>query len=317
MRAVELKPITPTSAALALLCAALWGGTAAAVRYTQDVMPPLATAGFRFGLASLVIAGWCWYEGAPLAIRRGQWGAVVGVGLLLFLQIGLFHAGLTRTSSAHGSVLIGSNSVFIALLAHFLLPGDRLTWSKSLGLIFATAGLVTVFAGKLWSPHQSHPEHADTVTLLGDLMLLTSSVVLASKTVYTKNWLDRIEPATLILYSGLLASGLFLLTSAAVEGVDNYRLNAQATAGLAYQSFVVAGFCFVCYTTLLRRHRASEIAVFTFLQPLFGIVIGWLMRGDHLTPWLLVGGLAVAIGVLLVTRGSAKTVRVVPDEVKT
>ena len=69
----ELRPITLTSAAAALFCAMLWGGTAVAIRFTQDDLPPLATAGCRFCLGSLFVGCWFRLQGDGLAVRGGQW----------------------------------------------------------------------------------------------------------------------------------------------------------------------------------------------------------------------------------------------------
>ncbi len=52
----DLRPISFTSAVLATTCAALWGGLAVAVRYTQEELPPLATAGCRFALGAALLA---------------------------------------------------------------------------------------------------------------------------------------------------------------------------------------------------------------------------------------------------------------------
>ena len=58
MSAQHLKPITPLSAALAILCAALWGANAPAAQMTQDHLPPLGTAGLRFLISVPFLALW-------------------------------------------------------------------------------------------------------------------------------------------------------------------------------------------------------------------------------------------------------------------
>lgn len=297
----EPKPITLVSAALATLCAVFWGGLAVAVRYTQDELPPLGTAGLRFGIATALLAGWARFQGTPLVLRPGQWWAVVPVGVLLFLQIGSFHLGLTRTNSAHASVLIGSNPVFVAVVAHFALHNDRLSVAKLLGLVVATAGLLAVVAGSVQSTG-THEHGGDAVTLAGDAIILGSSFLISVNTIFTKRALASIEVTTLLFWSNLIATALFLSTSMICEGPASYHFGAASLWGLAYQGVIVAWFCFLLWTALLHRHRASQLAVFGFAQPLCGMVFGAWFRGDPLTNWLLIGGLAVALGIVLVTR---------------
>jgi drug/metabolite transporter (DMT)-like permease len=96
-----------------------------------------------------------------------------------------------------------------------------------------------------------------------------------------------------------------LAWSAATEPLASIRFHTASFWGLMYQSVIVAGFCFAAWTMLLRRHKASQLAVFGFGQPLFGMVFGRLFRDDPMTSSLVAGGAAIALGILLVTRERA------------
>jgi drug/metabolite transporter (DMT)-like permease len=297
----QLKPITLGAACVATLCAALWGGLAVAIRYTQEDIPPFLTAGLRFALASLFMAAWAKRDGAMLRPLSGEAARLALAGLLLYAQIGTFHWGLTKTNSSHASVLIGANPVIVAVLAHFLLPGDRLTVLKSLGLMLASAGLLLVVTGSMSVATQSSVS-SDPATLKGDLVIFVSSFLLGSSLVYTKMLLRRMAAGKILFWSYVLATLGFLGTSAALEPVANVRFTSASFWGLMYQSVLVAGFCFAAWTALLRRHKASQLVVFAFGQPLFGMLFGRLFRDDPLTLGLAAGGLAIGIGILLVTR---------------
>ena len=303
MSSLSPARISPAGAGLAVLCSALWGGLAVAIRYTQDDLPPIGTAGLRFAVASLFMAVWAKSNGESLGIERSQSLPIVVSGLLLFAQIGTFHLGLTQTNSAHASVLIGSHPVIVAILAHYVLQGDRLSMLKLAGLALSTLGLLGVVMGnQLPGAAAASSQPGDPATLTGDGIILVSSVLLGVATVNTKWALTRVSAGRLLLWSYLVATGCFLVTSWQTESWAGARLDLGSALGLFYQSVIVAGFCFAAWTILLRRHRASELSVFAFGQPLFGMLFGRLMRDDALTPWLALGGLAIALGILLVTR---------------
>ena len=82
--------------------------------------------------------------------------------------------------------------------------------------------------------------------------------------------------------------------------------------GLLYQGVVVAGFCFALSALLLRRHAASQISVFSFASPLFGLTFSVIFRGDQLSPWLAVAALCVIVGIWLVTAVKARGENGVP-----
>jgi drug/metabolite transporter (DMT)-like permease len=297
----HMRPVTVSAALLATRCAALWGGLAVAVRFTQDDIPPLATAGLRFGIATLLLAGTILGQGASLGIDRKQFLAVLPVGLLLFSQIGSYHFGQAYTSSAHGSVIIGSYPVFVALVAHFLLQGDRVSPGKLAGLVVAFGGLLSIVAGAR-SPTGTSTATRDAATLYGDGIILVSSMLIGVNTVMSKRALTLVAVPKLLFWSNVIATGLFFATSFTIEGDVPWRFSPAAAWGLAYQSVVVAWICFLIWTGLLRHHRASHIAVFGFAQPLCGMFFGVWLRGDPMTASLAMGAAAVATGIVLVTR---------------
>lgn len=296
----HLQSVTVSAALLAVLCAILWGGLAVAVRFTQDGIPPLATAGLRFGIATLLLAGTIVWQGGSLSLDRRQFWAILPVGIFLYLQIGSYHYGQAHTSSAHGAVMIGSYPVFVAIVAHFLLHDDRVSLGKLIGLLIAFVGLLAIVAGA-----QSATATAtigDAATLFGDAVILFSSFLIGVNTVLSKRALAVVAVPKLLFWSNVLATGMFFATSFLVERDLPWRFTPAALWGLGYQSVVVAWLCFLIWTALLRHHRASQIAVFGFAQPLCGMAFGIWLRGDPMTVSLAIGGAAVAVGIVLVTR---------------
>lgn len=281
----------------AVTCAVLWGGLAVAVLFTQDSIPPLATAGLRFAISTILFAATTLFQGLPLAIDRKQLAIAAPLGLLLFLQIGSFHSGMAFTNSAHGSVMIGAYPVFVTLVAHFLLHGDRVSPGKLLGLLLAFAGLLAIFAGA----GRGSPAATDRPTLFGDVIVLSSSFLIGVNTALSKRALVHMSVRQLLFWTNLVATALFFASSRLFE-TASWRFTSAAVWGLVYQGVVVAWLCFLLWTALLRHHRASQVAVFGFAQPLCGMLFGIWLRGDPMTVSLAVGGMAVAGGIVLVTR---------------
>ncbi len=302
------EPIGLGSAATALFLAALWGGTPVAVSYSVDTLPPVATAAIRFTLASLFMLVWARVEGLSLRLSSEQlWPALV-TGFLLFVQIGTFHVGVQLSNSSHGSLLINSFVIWVAALGHFTTQDDRLDWQKAVGLVVATVGVAVVLTT---SRSYGHTEptvfpsrHQDLPSLVGDLVLLFSSVVLAVKIVYTKFALRVIEPTKLLFWHDVVGTVLLAGWSWAFEPLNVGGFTTPAVLGLLYQGLVIAGFCFAVHTKLLERHRASQLSAFSFATPLFGVLAAWLFRGDPVSSWLWLSAACVAAGIVLVNRSN-------------
>lgn len=97
--------------------------------------------------------------------------------------------------------------VYTVLLAHFLIPGERLTPARAGGILLSLAGLLAVFgerlAGGSWT------------MLLGDGLVTAAAVGWALQSVYMKllvyrtdpfvlSWLLLGDPITLPLLAGLV-----------------------------------------------------------------------------------------------------------------
>ena len=142
----------------------------------------------------------------------------------------------------------------------------------------------------------------DEPSLAGDLVLLASAAILGIKIVFTRHAVRKIPSSAFIFWHDVIGVLLFAAWSLAFEQVTVRGLHGATLLALLYQGLVVAGFCFAVQATLLRKHSASQISIFSTATPLFGILFGAFFRGDRLSPWLFVSGACVAVGILLVNR---------------
>lgn len=272
-----------------------------ATRYSTDVLPPITVSGLRFFLATLVMIAWCRIERVSFRLNPEQLLPVFIAGVLLYAQISLFTIGTGLTSTSHTSLFINTFVFWVVGLEYLLLKSERLSRAKLVGLFLAGAAVMLL----LWHTGRSAaPNQRDQPQIVGDAILLLSAFLLGVKFIYTKLVLKVIGPTELIFWHDVVAVGLFALTGWLFEEIRWGDVTPAAALGLLYQGLLVGGVCFALQAHLLKHHAASRIAVFSFLTPLFGMILGWLFRGDELSPWLIVAGIAVAGGIYLVNRDS-------------
>lgn len=299
-RRVTSQPLTLMSLLLTLLTVALWGGNPVATRYSTDALPPMTVAGLRFVLATLVMIVWCRWERVSFRLEAGQFIPVCVAGFLLFAQIATFTLGAAWTSSSHASLYINTFPFWVVAIDHFLPHGDRLTLRKLVGLTIAGVGVGWLLL--MTAEGHAGPAQRDVPSLAGDAILLFSAILFALKFVYTKLALKVIGATELILWHDVVAVVLFAICAAATERPDFTGVPASAWWGLLYQGVFVGGICFALQAHLLKHHSASQIAVFSFATPLFGMLLGMVLRGDQMSAWLGLAGAAVAAGIYLVNR---------------
>ena len=288
------RDIDVKGAAVAVFVSLLWGANPVAIKVGLADAPPIRLAWMRFLVGGAVVWLWAWSTGrlAGVRVAREEWWPLVVVGLLLTAQIGAMNVGTSLTSAAHSTVLLNLYAVHTVVLAHFLVPGDRVTLRRLAGVVVAYAGIALLFLG---------PAPAGASTTLGDAVMVLAGFLLAGRTVYLALAVQRLDPVKLLLAQAIIGTALFVLVSQALEPAAT-RWTPSLAGSIAYQGVVVAGFNFVVNLWLLRRYRPSALAAFFLTQPIFGVVAAALVTGDRLTADLLLSCLAVAVGIGLASR---------------
>ena len=281
-------------AAMAVLISILWGANTVVIKMGLEDAPPLRLACMRFVLGGVVICLWAWATGrfAGFRVEPAEWRPLVALGLLFSVQMAATNVGTWLTSAAHASVLLNLYAVHTVVLAHFLIPGDRLTFRKLGGVVIAYSGIVLLGARQI--AHGSP-------TLIGDLVVTVAGFLLAERTIYLARAVQRLDPVKLLLTQAIVGTAVFVVVSALVEPAPT-RFTLRVAGSIAYQGVLISGFNFVVNLALLRRYRPSALSAFFLTQPIFGVIAAALVAGDPLTLDLVVACAAVAVGIGLTSR---------------
>ena len=277
-----------------LFLAMLWGGNTVALKIGFQEFMPLASAGLRFSLAALLIIVWAYANRISLRPKPHERFSLFLIGLLFTLQIICFTWGTELTRAGRAAVMINTYPLFIAVIAHFAVPGDRLRFWKGMGLIVSFGGIVMVFRDNLVRGHGDY--------LIGDLLTFSGGIQLAIVTVLTKRLVQHIDPYRLLASQMIVAIPFFFGLSMVFEGRAGYGFSYPALFAILYQGIMVGGFCFVGWTLVLKQYPPSRISVLFFTSPLWGITLSHLLLAEPLTLGLGIGAVLVALGIYIVNQ---------------
>jgi drug/metabolite transporter (DMT)-like permease len=295
------RPITaeagldPGASLLLVLLCAIWGLNQVAVKVAQAGISSVTQLGLRSLVAALLVLAYAWLRDIPLARRDGTLVAGLVAGLLFAVEFVLIYWGLARTTVARSVLFIYTTPFFVAVGAHYLLPGDRLTRVKLAGLALAFVGVVIAFADALRLPSARE--------LTGDVMCLAAAVLWAATTLVIKgSALATARPEKTLLYQ-LGVSAIVLLPFAALLGEPGiFAPTPLVLAAMGYQIVVVAFASYVTWFWLVANYPASRLAAFTFLTPIFGLAFGAVLLDELVSRGLLLAVLLIAAGIYLVNR---------------
>lgn len=282
---------------LLMLLSCFWGGNAVAMKIALRDMEPFILAGLRFALGAIVIGIWGILNKIELKPGRGDYLHLAIISLIFAAQICTFNLATKYTLAGRASLLINTHPFFVAILAHFFIPNDRLSIKKILGLFLAFAGVFVVFRDRIGM---------DDSRVMGDAIMLISGFLLGILGVYTKILVQWINAYKLLLWQMIFGLVPFFGLSLIFERANTYNISPSVVLALLYQGIVVAGFSFVAWTLLLKRHSASKISAFMFATPLFGVGLSKLTLKEPVTLYLIIGAALVAAGIYVVNKSDNK-----------
>ena len=228
-----------------------------------------------------------------LSVTDGTLGPGLLVGVLFSAEFLLLFNALEYTSVNRASVLFYTMPIWVALAAHFLIPGEKLTLRRSFGLVVAVSGVALALLDR--APGVG-PD-----AWIGDLMCLVAAGIWATLALCLRvTRLRGADPEMQLLYQ-LGVSAVVLTALAPVFGPILRTVTPEIIAIFAFQVLAVVCVGFLSWFWILRIYPASDMAAFSFLAPVFGVIASWAILGEQLSLEILGALVLVSLGIALVS----------------
>ena len=274
-----------------IICSS-WGLNHPLTKMAYVDISPILAAAIRSLLAAAGLLIYCRMGGISLAMEPGgQFHAVI-LGLIFGIEFVFFYVGIDLTRASRGAILLYTQPFFTALVAHLVLPDDKLNWGRCLGLVLAFTGAATVIADTASGQGQH--------SLMGDLFCLAAGFLWAGTIIYIRVFMVSRATAVQTLFWQLLYSFPVLLAASFIFETFRFHQTWQVTGILLYQGIGVACISYLIYIGLIYRYQASTLAAFTFIAPLTGVLFSGLILSEPITIYLLLGLALVSTGLWLV-----------------
>ncbi len=278
-----------------LIFALLMGFNQVVIKVVNEGLQPVFAAGLRSAGAIICVGLWMLLRGVRFRIApRTAWPGFL-LGLFFAIEFMLVFVALDLTSVARVSVIFYSMPVWLSLGAHVLLPGDRISGKKAVGLALAIAGVA-------WAMADRDAGGGAPASLVGDLCALGGAMCWAAIALTARATPISAEPPEVQLFWQVVVSSLLLLPLALLFGPLVREFEPIHAWGLAFLTVVVASGGFLFWFWLLTIYPASGVASFSFLSPVFGVVFGWLILKEPVGPSIIAALALVAAGIVLINR---------------
>lgn len=277
----------------------IWALQQISLKAVADQVSPMLMVALRSLVALVLLATLMRHRGE--APNAAHFKPGLAVGALFALEYLLVSEALRLTHASHVVVFLYTAPIFAALGLHWRLTVERLTAMQWAGIGLAFGGIALAFLGGFGSTSGATPRSA----LVGDALALMAGAAWGATTVTIRCTALARAPATEMLLYQLLGAFALLLPAAWLTGRWQFELSADVWLHLAFQSLVVSFASFLTWCWLLRRYLASQLGVFSFLTPLFGVVLGVWLLNESLERSFITGSGLVLAGIGLVSSHAA------------
>jgi drug/metabolite transporter (DMT)-like permease len=277
----------------------LWGTTWVASKEAVRFIHPLQLVGLRQLIAGICYLVFFMFRAARWP-RGKEWITILVLSLLNFLLSNALSTWGVKYISAGLGAIIGA--IFPLWLVIMAMAGSHTKIPKGTvwGIVLGFSGICVIFFEHLH-------DFLDPQFRIGILLLVSSTWSWAFGTVYTKKHAVNFNPY-FSLGLQMVISGIALNIISGAIGVSAplAELPWQAWAGLFYLIVFGSIISFVAYLYALQNLPTEQASLYAYFNPIVAVFLGWLIFGEKLTLFILVGAVITLYGVYLVNRSAAR-----------
>ena len=275
----------------AMFCCALWGSATPFIKILpeRNVPSTILFAGVRFFTAGIVtVLIYSIARKKFLFPKKENLGAVATVSCFqTIIQYLFFYIGLANTTGVKGTVISGSNTFFSILCATLIFRQEKLTVKKVFACVIGFMGIVLINLNGL----------SLNLNFLGDGFVLLSNFAYGVSGALMKKFSGREDPVVISGYQFIMGGFVMIVVGLLSGGVI---VVSSVTAGLVllYLSLLSA-VAYALWGVLLKHNPVSKVSIYSFMTPLFGVLLTNLMLSEKST----VAPLNLVVALILICSG--------------
>lgn len=278
----------------------LWASCFPLITIGLDLAPHLAFAALRAALAGLcliVLGALC---GRPVPDSGRSWIliVVVGLGATSMGFLGMFHAA-EFVSPGLATVIANVQPIIAAVLAHVFL-GERLRAVGKFGLAVGLGGITVIALPGLAADHiQGYS--------IGIAYVVLAATGVSVGNVAIKRLTGQVDPIMTMGCQLLIGAAPLALLSMLTEDISSLTWSTEFVLVLVALAVLGSALAFWLWFEALERVSLNRANAFTFLVPIFGLMMGAAFFGERLEAIQVAGVVLVLTGIFLVQRSAASS----------
>lgn len=283
---------------LMILLAATFAGSGIPVfsKIILRSLQPEEMMTLRFFIASVVFFPWI-IKSLPKKIS--DWLKISLVTLPAVINMVLFANGV-QFSPAITAQLIYAFSPIVTAIIVVLIGQEKLNWQKISGIMIGFIGMFFILAPSLKTFNNN---------MKGNILLFLGMICWSIYTIASKPLNQRFTSSIIsfnLLVNGFLAN--FILSGWRVFSLEKLnQIPASTWVWIIYLSLVCSIGFFYLYQLSIKLTSAVTASMMQYSTPLFTFIWAALLLQEHLSWWIIIGGILIISGAYLTTTAKKLT----------
>lgn len=286
---------------LLVILSLFWGGSFFFIEIALRDFQPFTLVSLRISIAAIILVGIVYLGGKRLPASLKTWMGYLIMGLLNnAIPFTLIVWGQTRIESGVASILNATTPIFTVLLAHFLTADERLTVSKSIGVLVGFMGVYLMMKPEL--------SVGFSWRSLGQAAVLAAALSYGFAGIFGKRFKNI--PAIINSAGMLLCSSIIMLPLAIIiDAPWGVRPSFEALSAVLGIAVISTAAAYLLYFHLLAAVGATNVLLVTFLIPVSALLLGVGVLGEVIKIVEYAGMGSIFLGLIIIDGRALRWVR--------
>ena len=277
------------------LLAFIWASAFFNIKIATYSYGPLTIAFLRIFLGAIPVILLCYIKKIKIEAFSQDWYWFASIGIInLVIPFFLIAYGVKNVQSNLAAILMASTPLSATLLAHIFTKNEKINLIKSMGVLIGFSGIVFLFSDNILINKNN---------FISALLILCGStfyVIGGLLTLKISNKKNENVTASILIWGTLV----LLPFSLFIEKPWLLSPRLDSTISLLYLGVFSTGIAWLLRFYILKHNGLVFQSQVAYLIPIFGVILGFLILGELITPKVIISLLAVIIGIYIVKKGS-------------
>jgi drug/metabolite transporter (DMT)-like permease len=274
-----------------ILANIIWGASFPIYKWTLSDIPPFTFVFLRFYPAALILLPFVYND---LKIARQDWKNLILLSFIgITFSISALILGLKYSSSINAPIILSAGPIFLIVGSFFYLK-EKLKTKTVLGTLISLIGVLTIVLLPLF-------KQGIDGGVFGNFLLILAAIGAGVHALLLKKILPNYKPLVIAFWSFLIGS-LPLMPVYYMELAQTHwtaGFNYQDAVGILFGTILATVVAHSIYAYAIKYIKASEVGIFTYVDPIATIIVAIPLLGEKITLPYLIGALFVFLGIFI------------------